>query len=422
MKTRSPTPICGAARPDPGRVQHGLGEVLDQPAQLGVEVAHRLGRRAQHRVTEQTDRLDAHENPPGRLTASARSRGAAGSSLSVRRPRPGRAGPGRRRRPCARCGSPAPRAARGPAPGRRRGPILISARSCGSARRRVRRPLGGSRPGPARGSRPGRAARPSRRSPRPPSGGPVTEAIRTAGGKPSSARSASSRSEKRDRIPADEGLHRGQRRLGQHHHRPGRAGPGRRRSATGAAPPRRRAGWAGRAAPSRPAAARRRSRSAATGSAPGVAMTSAGSAGTVGQHVLAARGAHRHAGEGPAQLLRGARRAGDQRAQPAGTAPGAGPVRRQRPAPPAAGHLVRAADLQRPAAGGAPGLGAAPGAGDGGQVAAPRHLDQDRPERPAAGRVRCRRRAGGRCAGPGWAAARSSPRRPGPVRPRRARP
>jgi len=49
----------GEARP--GRVQHGVGEVLDQPAQLGVEVADRLGRRTQHRITEETDRLDAHE-------------------------------------------------------------------------------------------------------------------------------------------------------------------------------------------------------------------------------------------------------------------------------------------------------------------------------------------------------------------------
>src|SRR5208282_2177774 len=44
----------------------------DQPAQLGVEVADRLGRRAQHRITEKTDRLDAHENPPEHITASTR--------------------------------------------------------------------------------------------------------------------------------------------------------------------------------------------------------------------------------------------------------------------------------------------------------------------------------------------------------------
>ncbi len=91
----------------------------------------------------------------------------------------------------------------------------------------------------------------------------------------------------------------------------------------------------------------------------------------------AARGAHRHAGEGAAQFLRGARRAGDQRAQLPRTAAGTRPVRRQCPAPPAAGRPVRAADLQRPGAGRAPGLGPAPGAGDGGQVAAARHLDQD---------------------------------------------
>ncbi len=111
---------------------------------------------------------------------------------------------------------------------------------------------------------------------------------------------------------------------------------------------------------------------------PGGGDDQRGFGGHGGEHVLAARGAHRHAGEGTAQFLRRARRAGDERAQPARAAADAGPVRRQRPAPPAAGRLVRAADLQRPAARGAPGLRAAPAAGDGGQVAAPGHLDQDR--------------------------------------------
>jgi len=38
--------------PDAGRLQHGLGEVLDQLAQLKVEVHHRFRRGAQHRVAE----------------------------------------------------------------------------------------------------------------------------------------------------------------------------------------------------------------------------------------------------------------------------------------------------------------------------------------------------------------------------------
>ena len=103
--------------------------------------------------------------------------------------------------------------------------------------------------------------------------------------------------------------------------------------------------------------------------------------------MLATRGAHGHAGEGAAEFLRGARRAGDQRAKLARTTAGTGPLRRQRAAPPATGRPVRAADLQRACAGGAPGLGAAPGAGDGGQVAPPRHLDQDRARCETAARL-----------------------------------
>jgi hypothetical protein len=45
------------------RVQHRVGEVLDQLAQLGIEVADRLGRGAQHRVAEDADRLDADGAP-----------------------------------------------------------------------------------------------------------------------------------------------------------------------------------------------------------------------------------------------------------------------------------------------------------------------------------------------------------------------
>ena len=45
---------------DAGRVEHRLGEVLDERAQLLVEVDDRLGRRAQHRVAEEPDGLDGH--------------------------------------------------------------------------------------------------------------------------------------------------------------------------------------------------------------------------------------------------------------------------------------------------------------------------------------------------------------------------
>src|SRR5215469_16979851 len=53
---------CGQAHAR--RVLHRLGQVLDQPAQLRIEVTHRLGRRAQHRIAEQPYRLDAHQVPP----------------------------------------------------------------------------------------------------------------------------------------------------------------------------------------------------------------------------------------------------------------------------------------------------------------------------------------------------------------------
>jgi hypothetical protein len=56
-----PDPDLRRGQADSRRVHHGLGEVLDQPAQLGIEVAHRLGRRAQDRVAEQAYRLDAQQ-------------------------------------------------------------------------------------------------------------------------------------------------------------------------------------------------------------------------------------------------------------------------------------------------------------------------------------------------------------------------
>ena len=98
------------------------------------------------------------------------------------------------------------------------------------------------------------------------------------------------------RVPAHQRLHRRERRVGDDHDdsavgRPG--APARPRSASGAAPPRPRAGRAARAAGRRRAAARPRTPPSATGSAPGVATTSAGLVGHGREHAVAPRRAHR---------------------------------------------------------------------------------------------------------------------------------
>jgi hypothetical protein len=46
---------------DAGRLHHRVGEVLDQPAQLGIEVDYRLGGGPQHGVAKQADRLHAQQ-------------------------------------------------------------------------------------------------------------------------------------------------------------------------------------------------------------------------------------------------------------------------------------------------------------------------------------------------------------------------
>src|SRR4029077_21268438 len=57
---------------DTRRVQHRVGEILHQLAQLGVEVADRLGRGAQYRVAEDADRLDADGAPSFRARPRSR--------------------------------------------------------------------------------------------------------------------------------------------------------------------------------------------------------------------------------------------------------------------------------------------------------------------------------------------------------------
>ena len=72
VKTRSPTPICGAARPRPGAPSIVSVRSCDEAAQLLVEVhdLDRLG--AQDRVAEEADRLDGHPRSLGRRGGARR--------------------------------------------------------------------------------------------------------------------------------------------------------------------------------------------------------------------------------------------------------------------------------------------------------------------------------------------------------------
>ena len=91
-----------------GRVEHRVGQVRDEGAQLLVEVDHRRGGRAQHRVAEQPDRPDGHGRPPrggvgGQSRSEERPTGstpAAPAPEVLTRARPGRP----RRARAAACG------------------------------------------------------------------------------------------------------------------------------------------------------------------------------------------------------------------------------------------------------------------------------------------------------------------------------
>ena len=180
---------------------HRVGEVLDERAQLLVEVHDRERRGPQHRVAEQADRLDGH----GGLLSGRRAgcpfysacahRPARGAEVS--RGRPGRCAPGRRRPPCARSGRPGRR----PAPGPGLSPSVRSTRTSARTRPPTGAVAGPGRPRPADGSS---GCGPSTSAPAgstaassssaTPGAGPVTSARQVTGGKPSSRRSASSRS------------------------------------------------------------------------------------------------------------------------------------------------------------------------------------------------------------------------------------
>ena len=264
-------------QPGARRVQHGVGEVRDQPAQLLVEVGHRHGRGAQHRVAEQTDRLDGHGAAP---------RGGAGTAAAGRRPslrsrRRLTRGPtgstwtrtGGSLRADAHALHLARRARDSAAPAARGTRMTTAARRLGVV---GRGPVTGDRHraehlGPRRQRQ--RRHAPTARS----VGGPVSVASREAGGRCADCRSSSSRRGEAGRVPAHQRL---QRRVATARRRPppGRPrprGPGQRRGvrASGAAPPPRRAGRCGPASARCRAAPRRRSRPPRPARRPGVATT-----------------------------------------------------------------------------------------------------------------------------------------------------
>ena len=294
-------------QPGAGRLEHRVGEVRDQPAQLLVEV----GDRRRPGCAAPGPRTDGSAGRPrGR---SSRGRGA------VRRP----AAPvygvrtasleadrvdldphrrqlaGRRARPASRPGR---------ATARRRGAghpdhdaqlrrVLGSARA-GADRHRAEHLGAGAAARSARQRRPPRRPRAGQRG----QPGGRRQVRRPPLGELAAGEAG--------RVPADQRL---QRRVGglarpRPPGRPaGRAGPGPPRRATGAGPPRRCAGRCGPASARCRAAPRRRSRPPRPAPRPGWPRRSRIGLDR-GQHPVAAGGAHRHRRERPADLLGGALR------------------------------------------------------------------------------------------------------------------
>ena len=213
---------------------------------------------------------------------------------------------------------------------------------------------------------------------------PTSWAIRTVGGSDSSARSASSRAANQAGSQRTRASTTGSvacvGRTGTARPRRRRAGAGQRRR--GRPPPQRLLGRVeGRPVEGRPGVQQQRRRVAAVGHrlGPGRGDDQAGAAVDPGEHLTGARGVHRHPGEGPAQLLGGAPRARPRWS--AGSRPpqcGHSNCCRHRAAPAARRRRARGAERQRPRAARAA-RGLATGlAGQRGQVAAARHLDQHR--------------------------------------------
>ena len=398
-------PSAPARRTAPARSRHAAPATAVAPQDRDAD-RHATGRAPRRRTAPATavSRCPADRSAPvpaRRSRRAIRAACAAFSAAASAAPLPG----GTRTSARSHC-SPA-----GGVPGRR-GPARL-----GDRHRHRPQHLG------LRGQFRGRAA-----ARRPPPARPVTAAIRDTGGKPSSARSASSRTAWPDRVPAHQRLHRPQRRLGDAPppcRPPPAPAPAPRRPASGAAPPPPPAGRAGRAAPSRPAAAPPRIRPRRPARRPGVLTTSAGASGTVSSTWSRPDVRTGTAGKRPPQLLRGPPRADDLGPQPAAAALRAVPVR-LRPgrtsrsaAPPPSVRLQRARAV--PAPGGLP----AALAGQPRHVPAARHLHQHRPvpqrrparparrgvgSRAAAGRRVPRLRRRRRRYGPAGAAARTCSR------------
>ena len=281
--------------------------------------------------------------------------------------RPGR-GPGRA--PCGRCARRRPRAAPRPArrPGRRGTRTSIAL-------------LVPGRPAPGRAPRRRPAARAAASRSATASGGPVRLAIRAAGGKPSSRRSASSRAANQAGSQRSSACTGASAAVGDHHHpaavrgRPGQRGGGEPAAQRLLAGPQVGPGQ------QRPRVEQQHRAVAALGHRLGARRGhhQRRLARHRGRAPVAARGAHRHAGEGPAQLLGGTPGADHRRPQPpAAAAPGR---RSRRPAGRTSGRPAtgaRRAQRQRAGAVRAAGRGAALGAGHRRQVPAPRHLHQHR--------------------------------------------
>ena len=390
-------------------VEHRLGQVRDQPAQLLVEVDDRLGRRAQHRVAEQADRLDGHA-----AYSSTSSTGSAGHRQPVPRTSVARDVYERRRRdrpdqrPCGRLTpSSRLRTGRPGRPGSRTGEGGLA----GAAHRGRRVQRRGQRAARRRAA-PGPASAPASS---PAGTGPSTSA-------PAGSRAAASSSATAVR-PAGQGRHPGRRReaqlaaLGQLPRRRTRPGP----SAAAPAPAASAAVGDHDHLPPRPRRAGQRG-----GGQPAAQRLLAGPQVGPGQQRPGVEQQHRAVAALGDRL--GARRGDDQRPARPGTAveharrgPRCAPARPGRPGP--APRRSAGRRSPRPAAAGRRSAGrrSRPPAGrtSGRPATRVRRAQRQRPgavrrSGPACGSPRRRPPAGSRAAAPAPAPARRRPARRGP--------
>ena len=228
-------------------------------------------------------------------------------------------------------------------------------------------------------------------------GVPVTDAIRTAGGKPELGAVGQLAGGEAGRIPADERLDGGDTGVGTDDDRAARVAPARRRPSTGAAPPHRHAGRPGTAAPSRRAAARRRSRRqrsvrrrAWPPRVPGGPRTSASTRSPPLVRTAVP-------GKRPAELLGGSPGTDHDGPQRAAATVRAAPVAGRAPAPAAVRDRTARRCRERAGTGRAARRGAVAHAGQRGHVPAPGHLHQHR----GAGLEGCAGGAPGKAGQPG---------------------